>query len=197
MADRIRKRSPGDAPAEGDRIPYVFVDIGNMSAKQFERVEDPQYAREHNLRLDLMYYWEHQIKKPMTGLFTILVDNADQLCSDMIREYIEQALQKNYTQKIPKSIRDYLTNEDQETKKKYDRDQLSRKRKIIKYTAQFGDDQEKIEEMIKADEEKKKKKDSMPKKIQRKRKTTDEDTRKIMAINKHFKPSNIDFKTIF
>lgn len=129
LAEKIKQRSPGDAPGEGDRIPFVYVDIGNMTAKQFERVEDPQYAKENNLKLDLVYYYEHQIKKPMERLFGLLVDNPTSVCADLIATYVEQVLTKNYDQKVPKSIRDYLPNDEQEKKKKHDRDLMTQERK--------------------------------------------------------------------
>lgn len=121
LAQKIKERSPGDAPASGDRIPFVYVDIGNMTAKQFERVEDPQYAKEHGMKLDLLYYWEHQIEKPMSRLFKLLTDDPEGICRDLIGKHINEILQKNYDQKITPYAKRYLPENVVDQKKKHDR----------------------------------------------------------------------------
>lgn len=207
LAQRIKERSPGDAPAEGDRIPYVFVDIGNMTAKQFERVENPQYAKENGLKLDLFYYWEHQIRKPMSRLFGLLDKNPDGICADLIKTHVEKALQKDYNQKVPKVFRDYLAVEEQEKKKKHDRAKMALERKRQKFINEHGDNQTTMEMFMKSlekpEKKKRKKKEEddekefgMVVKKKRSRKMPEKEAAVLDAVNKKFKINEKDKQTI-
>ncbi|KAL8827317.1 MAG: hypothetical protein Q9170_007067 [Blastenia crenularia] len=68
LADRMRKRDLGSAPAMGDRVAYVIVK-GSSGARNFERSEDPLYVLEHNLPIDTKYYLDNQLSKPLTRIF--------------------------------------------------------------------------------------------------------------------------------
>ena len=57
----------------GDRIPYVITSKGK-NAKNYEKAEDPNYAFEHNIPLDLNYYLDNQIKPPLERIFSVLGD---------------------------------------------------------------------------------------------------------------------------
>jgi hypothetical protein len=77
LADRIAARDPGNAPASGDRIPYVYVqaEIGQrVSDLQGDRIETPAYIKEKGLKPDYMYYIDHQIANPLCQLFGLFVD---------------------------------------------------------------------------------------------------------------------------
>ncbi len=77
LADRIKARDPGNAPAAGDRLPYVYVrpPIGQIAAKlQGERIETPQYVREKGLVVDYEYYIQHRLKNPISQMFGILLE---------------------------------------------------------------------------------------------------------------------------
>jgi DNA polymerase delta subunit 1 len=69
---KMRERMPGSEPQQGDRVPFVIVQ-GPKNAKMFERAEDPQYVREHKLKLDFDYYFENQLKNPVCDLLEPLV----------------------------------------------------------------------------------------------------------------------------
>lgn len=78
LADRIAQRSPGSEPRINDRVPFIYVDIGNPAAKQFEIVEDPEWAKEHDLPINALYYLEHQLRTPIVQfLGTISPDITD------------------------------------------------------------------------------------------------------------------------
>ena len=62
LAERMRKRDPGTAPALGDRVPYVIIQKGK-NARAFEKSEDPVYVLEHNIPVDTKYYLENQLSK--------------------------------------------------------------------------------------------------------------------------------------
>ncbi|XP_062471907.1 DNA polymerase delta catalytic subunit-like, partial [Pezoporus occidentalis] len=68
LAQRMRQRDPGSAPALGDRVPYVIV-TGAKGAAAYTRSEDPLYALEHNLPIDSRYYLEQQLGKPLLRIF--------------------------------------------------------------------------------------------------------------------------------
>ncbi|MCJ1412488.1 DNA-directed DNA polymerase delta [Ptychographa xylographoides] len=68
LAERMRKRDPGSAPALGDRVAYVIVK-GAGGAKNYERSEDPIFVLENNLPIDTKYYLENQLAKPLGRIF--------------------------------------------------------------------------------------------------------------------------------
>lgn len=68
LAERMRKRDPGSAPALGDRVPYVIVK-GAKGAAAYERSEDPLYVLEHGVPIDSRYYLDNQLSKPLMRIF--------------------------------------------------------------------------------------------------------------------------------
>jgi len=77
LADRIAARTPGNAPASGDRIPYVYVlpPVGQKASDlQADRIETPSYIKEKGLKPDYMYYIDHQISNPVCQLFGALLE---------------------------------------------------------------------------------------------------------------------------
>jgi DNA polymerase elongation subunit (family B) len=77
LAERIAARDPGNAPASGDRIPFVYIQppVGQAAPDlQGERIETPSYIREKGLKPDYMFYIDHQISNPICQLFGIVVD---------------------------------------------------------------------------------------------------------------------------
>jgi DNA polymerase delta subunit 1 len=77
LADRMALRDPGNAPASGDRIPYVYVQaaVGQSAPSlQGDRIETPTYIKEKGLKPDYMYYIDHQISNPLCQLFGVVVE---------------------------------------------------------------------------------------------------------------------------
>lgn len=77
LADRIALRDPGNAPAAGDRIDYIYVSppTGQLAAKlQGDRIETPSFVRENNLQPDVQFYIEHQLMNPLSQLFALEVE---------------------------------------------------------------------------------------------------------------------------
>ncbi|KDN38570.1 hypothetical protein K437DRAFT_259358 [Tilletiaria anomala UBC 951] len=68
LAERMRKRDAGSAPALGDRVAYVIVK-GGKGAAAYERSEDPLYVLEHNIPIDTRYYLDNQLSKPLMRIF--------------------------------------------------------------------------------------------------------------------------------
>jgi DNA polymerase delta subunit 1 len=75
LAERITKRDPGNAPASGDRLSFVYVkQPPGFKGGQGERIETPSFMKANGLNPDPEYYIEHQLENPVGQLFSILVD---------------------------------------------------------------------------------------------------------------------------
>ncbi|KAJ6485901.1 DNA polymerase family B-domain-containing protein [Mycena sanguinolenta] len=79
LAERMKKRDAGSAPALGDRVAYVIVK-GMKGAAAYEKSEDPLYVLENNVPIDTKYYLENQLSKPLMRIFEpILGERANSL----------------------------------------------------------------------------------------------------------------------
>uniref|UniRef100_A0A6C0IGW3 DNA-directed DNA polymerase n=1 Tax=viral metagenome TaxID=1070528 RepID=A0A6C0IGW3_9ZZZZ len=77
LADRITSRDPGNAPAAGDRIGYVYISPKSgqqASALQGDRIETPQFIKDHGLIPDYRHYIEHQLQNPISQAFGLLLE---------------------------------------------------------------------------------------------------------------------------
>ena len=75
--DVLRRR--GRDVSLGQRIPYVYVASGKGTTKTVGRIEDPDYARENGLPIDVNYYIEHNLIKPLVRFFSQIVDRKSSL----------------------------------------------------------------------------------------------------------------------
>ena len=88
LADRITVRDPGNAPAAGDRIGYIYIrpKSGQEASKlQGERIETPQFIKEHALVPDYRHYIEHQLQNPISQAFALLLESIPGFHWDMLR----------------------------------------------------------------------------------------------------------------
>jgi DNA polymerase elongation subunit (family B) len=77
LAERIKARDPGNAPASGDRIAFIYVmpPPGQQAAKlQGDRVETPAWIKAKGLKPDYKFYIEHQLMNPLTQLFALVAE---------------------------------------------------------------------------------------------------------------------------
>ena len=75
LADRITQRDPGNAPASGDRLSFVyFKPPAGFKGSQGDRVETPAFMKVNGLKPDPEYYIEHQLENPIGQLFSIMID---------------------------------------------------------------------------------------------------------------------------
>jgi hypothetical protein len=72
VRDKIRDRTPGSEPKSGDRVAFVLVETKGKAA--YEKAEDPQWARENEMKLDLAYYFKNHLKKPVQDLLEPIID---------------------------------------------------------------------------------------------------------------------------
>ncbi|KAF8661353.1 hypothetical protein AX16_001448 [Volvariella volvacea WC 439] len=81
LAERMKQRDAGSAPALGDRVAYVIVK-GIKGAAAYEKSEDPLFVLENNIPIDTKYYLENQLSKPLLRIFEpILGEKANSLLS--------------------------------------------------------------------------------------------------------------------
>ena len=76
LADRITARDPGNAPASGDRLSFIYFKppAGAAGKTQGDRVETPAFMKVNGLKPDPEYYIGHQLENPIGQLFSILID---------------------------------------------------------------------------------------------------------------------------
>ncbi len=75
LADRIGERDPGNKPQSNDRIPFAYIKTVNVPKLQGDRVEDPAYIMEHNLKLDYLFYITNQISKPVCQVYGLALES--------------------------------------------------------------------------------------------------------------------------
>ena len=88
LADRITLRDPGNAPAAGDRIGYIYIlpKAGQEASKlQGDRIETPLYIKENALIPDYRHYIEHQLQNPISQAFALLLEQIPGFSADMVR----------------------------------------------------------------------------------------------------------------
>jgi len=101
LAERMKKRDAGSAPALGDRVACEFrlqcllsfpsmwltddrcsdvIIKGTKDARAYEKSEDPLYVLENNIPIDTRYYLDNQLSKPLLRIFEpILGEKASSL----------------------------------------------------------------------------------------------------------------------
>ncbi|KAG0335796.1 DNA-directed DNA polymerase delta [Podila horticola] len=79
LAERMKIRDAGSAPALGDRVAYVIIK-GGKGVAAYDKSEDPLYVLENNIPIDTKYYLDNQLSKPLLRIFEpILGDKAESL----------------------------------------------------------------------------------------------------------------------
>jgi DNA polymerase delta subunit 1 len=70
VRDKIRKRAPGSEPQNGDRVAFLITKVPGLLC---DKAEDPSWVTDNNIPLDYVYYFEHQLVKPVCDLLEPLV----------------------------------------------------------------------------------------------------------------------------
>jgi hypothetical protein len=79
LADRIAKRDPGNKPQSNDRVPFAYVETLKEVKLQGERVENPEYIKEKNLKTDYLFYITNQIMKPAVQFLELVIEKPEEL----------------------------------------------------------------------------------------------------------------------
>lgn len=75
LVKKMKKRDASSAPGVGDRIGFVIVKGLQLVS---ERAEDPEYVKQHGLKVDSRYYLENQILPPLERVFEAMgVDRSE------------------------------------------------------------------------------------------------------------------------
>ena len=72
LANRIGIRDPGNKPAPGDRIPFVYIQTTGKKL-QGERIETPQFIQDEQLKIDYGFYISNQIMKPIIQIYSLVL----------------------------------------------------------------------------------------------------------------------------
>ena len=73
LAERIGERDPGNKPQSSDRVKYVFV-VKPDAKLQGERIETPEFIREHDLLIDYRFYITNQLLNPIAQMYAIVLE---------------------------------------------------------------------------------------------------------------------------
>jgi hypothetical protein len=93
VRDKIRKRAPGSEPQNGDRVAFLITKVPGLLC---DKAEDPSWVTDNNIPLDYVYYFEHQLVKPVCDLleplvganpFQIIFKSVDYLTTPSISTY--------------------------------------------------------------------------------------------------------------
>ena len=74
LADRMGERDVGNKPSIGDRIPFIYIVTDDKKALQGDRIETPDYIKQHQLKIDYPFYITNQIMKPVQQVFALLFE---------------------------------------------------------------------------------------------------------------------------
>lgn len=82
LSERITSRDPGNKPQVNDRIPYIYVETptvrrGEKKLLQGDRIEHPDYIREHKLKIDYRHYLENQVMNPVAQIYGIVLEELE------------------------------------------------------------------------------------------------------------------------
>ncbi len=75
LADRIGKRDPGSKPSVGSRVPFIYIQTKGVVKLQGDRIESPSFIKKNNLKPDYAFYITNQIMKPVTQIFSLLLND--------------------------------------------------------------------------------------------------------------------------
>ena len=78
LADRMGKRDPGNKPAVGSRIPFVYFQTKKKVKLQGDKIEHPDYMIANNLKPDYTFYITNQIMKPLSQIYALVLEQIPQ-----------------------------------------------------------------------------------------------------------------------
>ena len=91
LADRIGKRDPGSKPSVGSRVPFIYIQTKGVVKLQGDRIESPSFIKKNNLKPDYAFYITNQIMKPVTQIFSLLLND--------MKEF-KGSIKKNFEKKL-------------------------------------------------------------------------------------------------
>lgn len=134
VARKMFKRDPKNAPKAGDRMDMLFCKVDDESLLQYERAEDPSWAKKNNMVPDPKYICDKQLKNAIgQTLDTVCPGLAAKLFDDCDARY---KMTSSGQQSITNSFENVVLNTSSEIKLGLDRkilkkSQSKRRKKII------------------------------------------------------------------
>jgi DNA polymerase delta subunit 1 len=72
VARKISQRRGWPVPLN-ERVPYIFIKPKDpLATLQVDRAEDPDYQHTQGLEIDVLFYYDHQLTKPIQSLLEIM-----------------------------------------------------------------------------------------------------------------------------
>ena len=115
LADRIGEREPGNKPLPNDRIPFIYIEVEKKKGEtllQGDKVEHPNFIKEHNLSPDYLFYITNQIMKPVAQIYALIVNKLegysydDEYLNRLYLGYLDKHGEKKAQEKITKKRND-------------------------------------------------------------------------------------------
>jgi len=89
LAQQMMKKDPANHPKPPDRVPYLFIEKkGNLL--QCDKVIHPENFNPAVHKIDSLYYFDHQLKKPIDMIFKNLVKNPEIIYKSMVLRKINE-----------------------------------------------------------------------------------------------------------
>ena len=89
LAERIGKRDPGSKPSVGSRVPFIYIQTKGAVKLQGDRIESPSFIKKNKLKPDYAFYITNQIMKPVTQIFSLLLNDMKEF-NGPIKMYYEK-----------------------------------------------------------------------------------------------------------
>jgi DNA polymerase elongation subunit (family B) len=87
LAERMEERDAGNAPAVGDRLPFIYVSNRKDEKKQGDRIEHLDYVKEKGLKPDVEFYITNQIQNPVAQLFALGIEELEGYIPKKYKEF--------------------------------------------------------------------------------------------------------------
>ena len=103
LADRMAKRDPGNKPAVGSRLPYVYIKTDASVKLQGDKIESPEYIKKNGLQIDYEIYVTNQLMKPLLQLFGLVLPDIQEF-KTRVKGYLRRVnrLKTKYSDDIVK-----------------------------------------------------------------------------------------------
>jgi len=107
LVKKMKKRSPAGAPGIGDRVGFVITKGLQLMS---DRAEDPDYIKEHGLKVDSKYYIESQILPPLERVFEAIGISKTEFISIGKQMLLSDAIKNHEREEPVKTIEGFICN---------------------------------------------------------------------------------------
>jgi DNA polymerase elongation subunit (family B) len=89
LAQKLKEKDPANHPKPPDRVPYLFIEKKGENVLQCEKVIHPTEFN-GDYKLDSMYYFDHQYKKPLDMVFQFMTPKPENIYKSMLLRKINE-----------------------------------------------------------------------------------------------------------